>query len=47
MSGTVRASIDGSVAHLIIDNPARRNAMSLDMYAAVPDAVRAIIESPA
>lgn len=47
MSGTVRASIDGSIAHLIIDNPARRNAMSLDMYAAVPDAVRAIARSPA
>ncbi len=44
--GTVRATIDGAIAHLLIDNPARRNAMSLDMYAAVPDAVRSIVEAP-
>ena len=41
--GTVRASINGAMAELIIDNPARRNAMSLDMYAAVPAAVDAIV----
>lgn len=41
-SGTVRAHVDGAVGTLVIDNPARRNAMSLDMYAAVPDAVATI-----
>ena len=45
--GTVRAEIDGAIATLVIDNPARRNAMSLDMYAAVPAAVDAILHSPA
>ena len=43
--GTVRATIRGAIAELLIDNAARRNAMSLDMYAAVPDAVRTINES--
>jgi enoyl-CoA hydratase len=45
MGGTVRASIHGAIAELLIDNPARRNAMSLDMYAAVPEAVRSINEA--
>ena len=45
MSGTLRASIDGPVATLTIDNAERRNAMSLDMYAAVPAAVRTVVES--
>ena len=44
-AGAVRTSVDGPIATLVIDNPARRNAMSLAMYAAVPAAVRAIIES--
>ncbi|WP_431857657.1 enoyl-CoA hydratase [Azospirillum sp.] len=30
----------GPVARLTIDNPARRNAMTLDMWAALPDLVR-------
>jgi enoyl-CoA hydratase len=35
----VRASVDGPVGTLVIDNPDRRNAMNLAMYASVPDAV--------
>jgi enoyl-CoA hydratase/carnithine racemase len=35
----VRASVDGPVGTLVIDNPGRRNAMNLAMYASVPDAV--------
>jgi len=46
MSGTVRAEVAGAIAELVIDNPARRNAMSLAMYAAVPDAVAAILTAP-
>lgn len=45
-TGTVRAELDGVVATLIIDNPVRRNAMSLAMYAAVPDAVDHVLRSP-
>ena len=44
-AGAVRTTFDGPIATLVIDNPARRNAMSLAMYAAVPAAVRAIIDS--
>ena len=47
MSGTVRAEIDGPIATLLIDNPQRRNAMSLAMYAAVPEAVAGILADPA
>ena len=42
MSGTVRSFVDGPIGTIVIDNEARRNAMTLDMYAAVPDAVAAI-----
>jgi enoyl-CoA hydratase len=35
----VRADVDGPVGTLVIDNPDRRNAMNLAMYASVPDAV--------
>ncbi len=47
MTGTVRAHINGVVATLVIDNAERHNAMSLAMYAAVPDAVRSIVDKPA
>jgi enoyl-CoA hydratase len=44
--GTVRANVAGPIATLIIDHPERRNAMSLDMYAAVPHAVAEIARAP-
>jgi enoyl-CoA hydratase/carnithine racemase len=47
MTGTVRASLDGPVGTLLLDNPARRNAMTLAMSAAVPDAVATLLASPA
>ncbi|MDW3217298.1 MAG: enoyl-CoA hydratase-related protein [Acidimicrobiales bacterium] len=37
---------DGAVGTLIIDNPTRRNAMSADMYAAVPGATRELLADP-
>ena len=45
--GSIRTEIDGSVGTVIIDNPERRNAMTADMYAAVPDAVESILSDPA
>ena len=42
MSGTFRAELDGDIATLLIDNPAKRNAMSLSMYREVPAAVEAV-----
>ena len=43
MSGAVRTSIDGAIGTLTLDNPARRNAMDLAMYAAVPAAVETLL----
>ena len=37
---TLHYRTDGPVARLTIDNPARRNAMTLDMWAALPELVR-------
>lgn len=45
--GTVRATVDGAIGTLSIDNPERRNAMSLAMYAAVPAAAAQITSAPA
>jgi enoyl-CoA hydratase/carnithine racemase len=39
----IRTEIVGPVGTLLIDNPARRNAMDLSMYAAVPDAVASLM----
>lgn len=47
MTKTVRIHINAAVATLVIDNAERRNAMSLAMYAAIPDAVRSIVDAPA
>ncbi|HEV8297944.1 MAG TPA: enoyl-CoA hydratase-related protein [Acidimicrobiales bacterium] len=43
----IRAYVDGSIGTLVIDNPARRNAMDLAMYAAVPAAVQSLVAHPA
>jgi enoyl-CoA hydratase/carnithine racemase len=43
VTGTIRAEVDGPVGTLVIDNPDRRNAMDLAMYAAVPDAVATLL----
>src|SRR5215210_3976482 len=37
--GTVRLEMAGSLARIIIDNPARHNAMSLDMWRLLPQRV--------
>jgi enoyl-CoA hydratase/carnithine racemase len=39
----IRTHVDGPVGTLLIDNPARRNAMDLAMYAAVPNAVAELL----
>jgi enoyl-CoA hydratase len=43
MTGTIRAERQGAVGTLVIDNPRRRNAMDLGMYAAVPGAVASLL----
>ncbi|HEX7096937.1 MAG TPA: enoyl-CoA hydratase-related protein [Acidimicrobiales bacterium] len=39
----ITTHLDGAVGTLVIDNPTRRNAMNLSMYAAVPDAVSSLL----
>jgi enoyl-CoA hydratase/carnithine racemase len=39
MSGKLAVRKDGLSAWLTIDNPARRNAVSLEMWEAMPDAL--------
>lgn len=34
--GDVSASIDGAIAYIVINNPGKRNALSLEMWAAIP-----------
>ena len=43
MTGSVRATIDGAIGTILLDNPDRRNAMDLGMYAAVPAAVASLL----
>ncbi len=40
----VRTLVDGDVGILVIDNPERRNAMTVDMYRALPGAVASLVD---
>jgi len=42
MSGTVRTDKDGALGFLIFDHPARRNAISAEMWRQIPGAVEAL-----
>jgi len=42
MSGTVRTEKDGALGYLIFDHPARRNAISAEMWRQIPGAVEAL-----
>jgi enoyl-CoA hydratase len=46
MAGRVRTEIDGAIGWLVFDQPERRNAVSLEMWQAVPDAVATLDEDP-
>lgn len=41
MSGRIEARVEGAIGHLVIDHEARRNALTHDMWAAIPAAVEA------
>lgn len=41
-AGTVRIERDGAIAHVVLSNPARYNAMSLSMWRALADALEAL-----
>ncbi len=42
MSGELRIEKDGSIARLVFDHEKRRNAITVDMWEAIPGAVRAV-----
>lgn len=42
----IRAEVEGPIGRLIVANPARRNAVSLDMWKAIPGAVAALEAHP-
>jgi enoyl-CoA hydratase len=46
MSGLLRIERDGSIARLVFDHEKRRNAITVDMWDAIPDAVRTLQEAP-
>jgi enoyl-CoA hydratase/carnithine racemase len=46
MSGEVRIEQDGPVARLVFDHAQRRNAITVDMWAAIPGAARTLQADP-
>jgi len=46
MSGTIRVEKEGPLGWLIFDHPERRNAISGDMWRAIPDAARELESDP-
>lgn len=46
MSGEVRVERDGPIARMLFDHEERRNAITVDMWAAIPEAVREAQEDP-
>jgi enoyl-CoA hydratase len=46
MSGQVRIERDGSIARLVFDHEERRNAITVDMWDAIPGAVEALQADP-
>jgi len=47
MSGEVRIERDGAVARLVFDHEKRRNAITVDMWKAIPQAIRELEEDRA
>lgn len=40
----IRVEVEGAVGRIVVDNPERRNAVSLDMWKAIPGAVKALVD---
>jgi enoyl-CoA hydratase/carnithine racemase len=47
MSGVVRVEREGALGWVVFDHPGRRNAISVEMWQAIPDAVAALAADPA
>ena len=46
MPGEVRAERDGAIGWIVFDHPSRRNAITSDMWRAIPPAARSLDEDP-
>lgn len=46
MGGQIRAERDGAIGFLIFDHPERRNAISVEMWEAIPQAVEQLAADP-
>lgn len=46
MSGELRIEKEGAIAHLIFDHERRRNAITVDMWDAIPGAVQGLQDDP-
>ena len=46
MSGEVRIERDGPIARVVFDHEKRRNAITGDMWEAIPEVVRTVQEDP-
>ncbi len=46
MSGELRIEREGPIARLVFDHEERRNAITVDMWGAIPDAVRELQQDP-
>lgn len=46
-SGTLRIECDGAIGYVVLDNPARRNAISTDMWRSLPSVIAALNADPA
>lgn len=47
MTGQVRAERDGAIGWLLFDHPARRNAVSLEMWQRIPGLIQGLVDDPA
>jgi enoyl-CoA hydratase len=47
MAGRIRTERDGDIGWLVVDQPEKRNAVSLEMWQAIPEAVRSLADSGA
>ncbi len=46
MAGRIRVEKDGALGWVLFDHPERRNAISIDMWRAIPGAVESLAEDP-
>lgn len=46
MAAQIRTTVDGAIGWLVFDHPERRNAITLDMWLSIPDAIARLDQDP-